>query len=100
MSGGGKLTQRKDRHMAIDINEINGMFVVEWNLRQKQFRIQALGEILKSNLIAAVNGRSTGYVPVAIAQTEKEVLEMSKLIEAKLKKPHYVRDLDSTDTLP
>lgn len=86
--------------MAVDINELNAMFVVECNLRQKQFRIQALGEILKSNLIAAVNGRSSGYVPVAIAQTEREVIEMSKLIEAKLKKQRYVPDLDSSDTLP
>jgi hypothetical protein len=85
--------------MAVDINEMNGMFVVEWNRRKKHFHIHALGEILKSNLLAAVNGRDSGYLPVAIAQTEAEALEMSKLIEVKLRslrRPHLV---DSSDTL-
>jgi hypothetical protein len=63
--------------MAIDLNEINGMFVVEWNPRQKQFQIQALGEMLKSNLLATVNGRDRHYVPLAIANTKREALEMS-----------------------
>jgi len=71
--------------MAIQINEINEMFVVEWNAGQKLLRIQALGAILKSNLSAAVNGRTCGYAPIAIAHTEAEALKMSKLIEVKLK---------------
>ncbi|HSE20470.1 MAG TPA: hypothetical protein VLB68_02400 [Pyrinomonadaceae bacterium] len=83
--------------MAIDINELNEMLVVEWNPMQKQFRNQALGKILKSNLLAAVNGRDSGYVPVAIAHTEAEALEMSKLIEAKLKMRGHRGD--SSDTL-
>ena len=83
--------------MAIDINEMNEMCVVEWNARRKQFQIQALGEILKSNLLAAVNGRNSGYVPVAIAHTKAEALEMSKLIEAKLKMRGHRED--SSDTL-
>jgi hypothetical protein len=83
--------------MAIHINELNEMFVVEWNAKQKQFQIQPLGEILKSNLRAAVKGRNSGYVPVAIAHTEAEALEMSKLIEAKLKRRGH--RADSSDTL-
>ena len=55
--------------MAIDLSELNEMFVVEWNARQNKFQIQALGEVLKSNLLAAVRRRSSGYVPVAIAHT-------------------------------
>jgi len=85
--------------VAVDINEMNGMFVVEWNRRQKHFQIQALGEILKSNLLAAINKRDRGYVPVAIANTEGEALKMSKLIEAKLKKLRQTHREDSSDTL-
>ena len=72
--------------MAIEINEINEMFVVEWNATQRVLQIQALGVILKHNLRAAVNGRNSGYAPIAIAHTEGEALKMSKLIEAKLKR--------------
>ena len=82
--------------MAVDLNEINEMFVVEWNPRKKQFQIQALGEILKSNLLAAVNGRDRRYVPVAIANTKGEALEMSKLIEAKLKSLQQNHGVDSS----
>jgi hypothetical protein len=85
--------------MAVDINEMNKMFVVEWNARQKRFHIQTLGEILKSNLLAAVNGRDSGYVPVAIANTDGEALEMSKLIRAKLKSLRQAHRVDSLDTL-
>lgn len=85
--------------MAVDINAMNGMFVVEWNRRQKHFHIQALGEILKGNLHAAVNGRDYGYVPVAIAQTKREALEMSKLIEVKLRSLRRLHRVDSSDTL-
>ena len=85
--------------MAVDINEMNKMFVVEWNRRKKHFHIQALGEILKANLLAAVNGRDSGYLPVAIAQTEREAAEMSKLIEAKLKSLSRRHRVDSSDTL-
>jgi hypothetical protein len=85
--------------MAVDLNEMNEMFVVEWNRRQKQFQIQALGEILKSNLKAAVNGRDLGYVPVAIANTEDEALKMLKLIKAKLKSLRQTHRGDSSDTL-
>jgi len=85
--------------MAVDINEINKMFVVEWNAKQKKFHIQTLGEILKSNLLAAVNRRASGYVPVAIAHTEREALKMEKLIEAKLKKLRQAHPVDSSDTL-
>ena len=83
--------------MAININELNKMFVVEWNARKKEFQIQALGEILKGNLVAAVKGRTSGYVPVAIAHTESEALEILKLIETKLKTRG--RRGDSSDTL-
>ena len=83
--------------MAIKINEINEMFVVEWNAKRKALQIQALGVILKSNLLAAVNGRTSGYAPVAIAHTEAEALEISKLIEAKLKMRGHRED--SSDTL-
>ena len=85
--------------MAVDINEMNGMFVVEWNRREKHFHIQALGEILKGNLLAAVNGRDSGYVPLAIARTKGEAVEMSKLIEAKLRTLRRLRLVDSSDTL-
>ena len=85
--------------MAVDINEMNGMFVVEWNRMQKHFHIQALGEILKGNLLAAVNRRASGYVPVAIAHTEREALEIAKLIGAKLKKLSRAHRADSVDTL-
>jgi hypothetical protein len=85
--------------MAVDINEMNKMFVVEWNARQKNFTFKQLGEILKSNLLAAVNGRASGCVPVAIAHTEREALEIAKLIEAKLKKLRRADPVDSSDTL-
>lgn len=84
--------------MAIHINELNEMFVVEWNPRKNKFQIRILGEILKSNLLAAVNGRSASYVPVAIAHTEVEALQISKLIEANLKNLRADRG-DSLDTL-
>lgn len=81
----------------MEIDKINKMFVVEWNARQKTIQIQALGAILKSNLLAAVNGRNSGYAPVAIAHTEAEAFKMSRLIQAKLKmrSPREV----SSDTL-
>ena len=82
--------------MAIEINEINEMFVIEWNARQKVLQIQALGAILKHNLSAAVNGRNSGYAPIAIAHTEAEALKMSKLIAAKLRMRSRG---DSSDTL-
>ncbi len=82
--------------MAIEINEINEMFVVEWNARQKVLQIQALGASLKHNLRAAVNGRNSGYTPIAIAHTEREAHKISKLIEAKLKMRSRE---DSSDTL-
>jgi hypothetical protein len=82
--------------MSIEINDINEMFVVEWYARQKVLQIQALGAILKSNLRAAVNGRTCRYAPIAIAHTEAEALKMSKLIEAKLKMRSRE---DSSDTL-
>ena len=85
--------------MAVDINEMNKMFVVEWNATQREFHIQTLGEILKSNLVSAVNGRASGYVPVAIAHTEREALEMAKLIEAKIKKLRRDHRVESSDTL-
>lgn len=84
--------------MAININELNEMLLVQWNARQKKIQIRALGEILKSNLVAAVNGQNSGYVPVAIAHTEAEALQISKLIEANLKKSRAHRR-DSLDTL-
>lgn len=83
--------------MAIDLIELNEMFVLEWNARQKKFQIQALGEVLKSNLLAAVRGLSSGYVPVAIAHTEAEALKMSKLIDRKLNMRSQRGD--SSDTL-
>jgi hypothetical protein len=82
--------------MAIGITDINEMFVVEWNARKKVLQIEALGTILKSNLRAAVNGRTRGYEPIAIAHTEAEALKMSKLIEAKLELRSRE---DSSDTL-
>jgi len=85
--------------MAVDINEMNGMFVVEWHRRKKHFHIQTLGEILKGNLLAAVNGRDSGYSPVAIAQTQGEALAMSKLIEVKLRSLPRVHRVESSDTL-
>jgi hypothetical protein len=85
--------------MAVDINEMNGMFVVEWSRRKKHFHIQALGEILKGNLLAAVNGRDSGYVPVAVAQTKGEALEMCRLIEVKLRSLPRRHPVDSADTL-
>jgi hypothetical protein len=85
--------------MAVKINEMNGMFVVEWNRRQKHFHIQALGEVLKGNLRAAVNGRDSGYVPVAIAQTKGEALEISKLIEVELRSLRRIHRKASSDTL-
>ena len=84
--------------MAVDINDMNGLFVVEWNRSDRQIHIQALGEILKGNLLAAVNGRDSGYSPLAVAQTKEEALEMSKLIEAKLRSlppRHRVHSLDT-----
>ena len=83
--------------MVIKINEINEMFVVEWNAKQKALQTRALGAILKSNLLAAINGRNSGYAPVAIAHTEAEAVKMSKLIEAKLKMRSHRED--SSDTL-
>jgi len=82
--------------MAIEINKINELFVVEWNAKQKVLQIQALGAVLKHNLHAAVNGRNSGYAPIAIAHTESEALKMSKLIEARLKRRS---PQDSSDTL-
>ena len=82
--------------MAIEINEINEMFVIEWNARQKVLQIQALGASLEHNLRAAVNGRNSGYAPIAIAHTEGEALKMSKLIEARLKTRSQE---ESSDTL-
>ena len=93
------LIVRKGSIMAVDINEMNGMFVVEWNRRQKHFHIQALGEILKGNLLASVNGRDSGYVPVAIAQTKGEALEMRRLIEVKLRSLPRRHRVGSADTL-
>jgi len=85
--------------MAVDINELNGMFVVEWNRRQKHLHIQALGEILKGNLRAVVNGRDSGYVPVAIARTKGEAVEMCRLIDVKLRSLPTRHPVDSADTL-
>ena len=85
--------------MAVEINEMNEMFVVEWNRRQQHSHIQALGEILKGNLLAAVNGRDSGYVPVAIAQTKGEALEMCRLIEVKLRSLPRRHRVGSADTL-
>ena len=82
--------------MAIEINKINELFVVEWNAKQKVLQIQALGASLKHNLRAAVNGRNSGYTPIAIAHTEREAHKISKLIEAKLKMRSRE---DSSDTL-
>ncbi len=84
--------------MAVHINELNDIFVVEWNSKRNKFQIRVLGEILKSNLLAAVNGRNSSYVPVAIAHTETEALQISKLIEANLKNLRAHRG-DSLDTL-
>lgn len=83
--------------MALDINEMNKMFVVEWSTKGKNSQIQVLGEILKSNLLAALKGRNSGYFPVAIAHTEAEALKMSEIIEAKLKKRGHRGE--SSDTL-
>ena len=85
--------------MGVDINEMNGMFVVEWNRRQRQFQIQPLGETLKANLLAAVNGRDSGYRPLAIAQTKEEALNMSKLIKLKLSSLPRHHRAGSSDTL-
>jgi hypothetical protein len=86
--------------MTVDINEMNAMFVVEWNRRQEHFHIRALGEILKGNLLDAVNRRDSGYSSVAIAQTKGEALEMSKLIEIKLRSLRRLHRVVSSDTLP
>jgi hypothetical protein len=93
------LIVRKGSIMSVDRTEMNGMFVVEWNRRQKHFHIQALGEILRANLLAAVNGRDSGYVPLAIAQTKEAALEMSNLIEVKLKSLRPLHRVDGSDTL-
>lgn len=85
--------------MTVDIREVNEMFVVEWNRRHRQIHIQALSEILKSNLLAAVNDRDSGYSPLAIAQTKAEALEMSKLIELKLRSLRRRHRARSSDTL-
>ena len=78
---------------------MNKMFAVNWNARQKKLHVQTLGETLKSNLLAAVNGRDSGYVPIVIAHTEREALEIAKLIGAKLKKLSRAHRADSVDTL-
>ena len=83
--------------MASDINKVNEMFVVEWNASENKPQIRALGELLKRNLLAAVKGKNSAYVPVAIAHTEGEALEMSKLIETKLKRRDHTAE--SSDTL-
>jgi hypothetical protein len=36
--------QRKDSIMAVDINEMNKMFVVEWNEREKDFIFKHLAK--------------------------------------------------------
>jgi len=85
--------------MAVHINELNEIFVVEWNSRRNKFQIRVLGEILKNNLLAAVNGRNSSNVPVAIAHTEAEALQISKLIAANLKnlRAHPGDSLDTLD---
>ena len=85
--------------MFANIDEINRMFVVEWNRRKRHFHVLRLGEILKANLLAAVNGRDSGYHPVAIARTKAEALEMSKLIQAELKNLDRHHRVISSDTL-
>ena len=94
-----RLIIREGSVMAVNINEMNGMFVVEWNRRKNHFHIEPLGVILKSNLLAAVNGRDSGYVPVAVAETKGEALKMSKLIEVKLESLRPLRRVHSSDTL-
>ena len=85
--------------MTVDITETNGIFVVEWNRRRGHIQIRALGEMLKSNLLAAVNERDSGYSPVAIAKTNEEALEISKLIELKLRSLRRRHRAHSSDTL-
>ena len=84
--------------MAIHIHELNEMFVVECKARRNKIQIRSVGEMLKSNLLAAIEGRDSGYVPAAIAHTEAEALEISRLIKAKLKNSRAHRG-DSLDTL-
>lgn len=84
--------------MSINISQMNEMLVVQWNAKQRKFQIRALGEILKSNLLAAVNGRNSGYVPVAIAHSKVEALQISNLIEANLNNS-WAHPGDSVDTL-
>ena len=83
--------------MAIEINEINELFVVEWNARKRLLQIQPLGVVLKHNLRAAVNGRNSYYTPIAIAHTVDEALKISELIQSKLKMRNPE---DNSDTLP
>jgi hypothetical protein len=85
--------------MAIDINEMNEMFVVEWSPSHKQFRIRTIRQMLKSNLNAAVHGQGVSQVPVAIAGTEEEALKMSNIIEVKLEKLRQAHRASSSDTL-
>jgi hypothetical protein len=84
--------------MAVHINELNEIFVVEWNSRKNKFQIRVLGELLKSNLLAAVNGRNSGCVPLAIAHTEAEALQISKVIKANVRNLRHQHG-DSFDTL-
>ena len=84
--------------MAVHINELNEILVVEWNSRRNKFQVRVLGEMLKSNLLDAANGRNSSYVPVAIAHTEAEALEISKIIKAKLKNLRHQHG-NSFDTL-
>ena len=74
------------------VNDIDEMFVVEWSPSQKQFHIHSVGEMLESNLHAALHGFEADYVPLAIAPTESEADQVAAAIEAKMNEPRLLED--------
>jgi hypothetical protein len=61
--------------------------------------VKALVDRLIERTLENVPNEVSGYSPVAIAQTKGEALEMSKLIEVKLRSLRRLHRVDSSDTL-
>lgn len=63
------------------------LWVVEYSPIQKMVHVATLAEMLSTNLNLCARGVSTGYIPVAIAQTQAEAVEAARQITTALLQP-------------
>lgn len=61
------------------------LWVVEWSADQHCIHIERLGDVLKTNRSTALKHGDTGFVPLAIFETQREAEDFAHVYEPRLR---------------